>query len=313
MRNAYVHVGLPKTGTTAIQTAMAKNRGRLREHGFLYPGDEVDHATLIAPFHVMGERHYYHAARGLTEQAALAQGEVQMAQIAASARDFDGHLILSSEYLFNMGQAKLQEMDEWLGGLGFRMVLVCYVRHPFAAATSSTQQSMKMGGGQATLEQLIEKPRWHNSRITLEPALRVLSRDRIIVRAFEDTRDVGVVGDFLNAISYEGPRESFELPKVNESLSMAAVLLADAHNQLTAGQPRQAVRRDYFFRIGGPRFSLPRSALERIRPAAQQELDWLQQTFGLTLPEPAAGPDPEAGVLTPEVARQLVALILKLQ
>lgn len=32
------HVGLPKTGTTAVQTAAASMRGTLREHGVVYPG-----------------------------------------------------------------------------------------------------------------------------------------------------------------------------------------------------------------------------------------------------------------------------------
>jgi hypothetical protein len=43
-RNAvYVHVGVPKTGTTFLQRAMRANRPALRADGFLYPGPRVDH------------------------------------------------------------------------------------------------------------------------------------------------------------------------------------------------------------------------------------------------------------------------------
>ncbi len=37
-RRAVLHIGAPKTGTTAIQSFLAKNRGRLRAAGTLYPG-----------------------------------------------------------------------------------------------------------------------------------------------------------------------------------------------------------------------------------------------------------------------------------
>jgi hypothetical protein len=37
MKKAYLHIGVPKTGTTTIQAFMAKNRVALRQEGFLYP------------------------------------------------------------------------------------------------------------------------------------------------------------------------------------------------------------------------------------------------------------------------------------
>jgi hypothetical protein len=43
-RRVYFHVGLPKTGTTFLQTTMWHNRRLLKEQGFLYPGSRrMDH------------------------------------------------------------------------------------------------------------------------------------------------------------------------------------------------------------------------------------------------------------------------------
>ena len=43
-RRVYVHVGLPKTGTTFLQTTMWHNRAQLAAQGFLYPGEKrMDH------------------------------------------------------------------------------------------------------------------------------------------------------------------------------------------------------------------------------------------------------------------------------
>jgi hypothetical protein len=43
-RRTFVHIGLPKTGTTYLQTTMWRNRPQLRRQGFLYPGTRrLDH------------------------------------------------------------------------------------------------------------------------------------------------------------------------------------------------------------------------------------------------------------------------------
>jgi hypothetical protein len=49
-RRLYVHIGMHKTGTTAIQAFCAKNRSELAEHGYFYPVTELDavHHYLIA-------------------------------------------------------------------------------------------------------------------------------------------------------------------------------------------------------------------------------------------------------------------------
>lgn len=43
-RRVFLHIGVPKSGTTFVQTVMWHNRGHLRRQGFLYPGDRrFDH------------------------------------------------------------------------------------------------------------------------------------------------------------------------------------------------------------------------------------------------------------------------------
>ncbi|MGH3361679.1 MAG: hypothetical protein ACRDOM_04400 [Nocardioides sp.] len=60
-RRVYLHVGVPKTGTTFLQTAMWHNRRQLRQQDFLYPGtSRMDH---------------YHASRVVREASPAALGE----------------------------------------------------------------------------------------------------------------------------------------------------------------------------------------------------------------------------------------------
>jgi hypothetical protein len=55
-RRVYVHLGLPKTGTTYLQKVLAKNRKALARQNLAYPGRRVDHFlaaqdVLGRPFH----------------------------------------------------------------------------------------------------------------------------------------------------------------------------------------------------------------------------------------------------------------------
>lgn len=45
----YLHIGTPKSGTTYLQNVLWRNRGKLREQGVLYPGDNK-HAHVQATF-----------------------------------------------------------------------------------------------------------------------------------------------------------------------------------------------------------------------------------------------------------------------
>src|SRR4051795_817233 len=84
-----VHIGMHKTGTTAMQTLLAQQRPSLLEQGVSYPGARVDH---------------HHYARSLTQQAVGAGGAAKppspllwsrlVAELATESR----RTVLSSEY-----------------------------------------------------------------------------------------------------------------------------------------------------------------------------------------------------------------------
>ncbi len=59
----YLHIGLPKTGTTFVQQVLARNRDALRDQGLLYPGTGPDH--FLPAQDVMG-----HAFRGHYDERA---------------------------------------------------------------------------------------------------------------------------------------------------------------------------------------------------------------------------------------------------
>lgn len=87
----YVHVGIPKTGTSAIQRVLANNRHQLAGFGYIYPGTGENHWPLVE-----GLRDKEHI---------LTNGMVQ--KTLAEIRDWDGDAILSCEGFSDMGSAKM--------------------------------------------------------------------------------------------------------------------------------------------------------------------------------------------------------------
>lgn len=86
-RRVYIHVGLPKTGTTFLQTVMWHNRDRLRDQGFLYPGSKrLDH---------------YHAAQAIRDGHPDRMGEDADAwdRIVAELAAWPGTGLVSHEFL----------------------------------------------------------------------------------------------------------------------------------------------------------------------------------------------------------------------
>lgn len=49
IENLFLHIGLPKTGTTLIQTYCAQNRKVLARHGILYPKAGLPGLGRFAP------------------------------------------------------------------------------------------------------------------------------------------------------------------------------------------------------------------------------------------------------------------------
>ena len=92
-RTVHLHVGLPKTGTTFLQTTMWENRPALRQQGFLYPGrSRMDH---------------YHSSQEVrgASRAKLGEHAGVWDRLVAELAAWDGDGLVSHEF-FSMASAE---------------------------------------------------------------------------------------------------------------------------------------------------------------------------------------------------------------
>ena len=130
-----LHVGLHKTGTTAMQTLLAANRPLLLEHGVVYPGDREEHHGL---------------ARAFTQRSFGRPGSIRQppppevwSEFVAGLAQETRRVVISSEYLSVLADDAVARIVHDLGPE--RLHVLIGIRSLAASAASTWQQSLKDG------------------------------------------------------------------------------------------------------------------------------------------------------------------------
>lgn len=134
-RARLLHIGVPKTGTTALQQAAATNRDALLRHGVRYPGSGTSHRHEFAA--LMG-RDTIWTAKGPAYPTPAAW-KTLMAEMAG---DPERRIFLSHEYA---AAATDEQAARFLDELGPRIHVVIGVRNYPELLTSRWQQYVKSG------------------------------------------------------------------------------------------------------------------------------------------------------------------------
>jgi hypothetical protein len=130
--DVYLHVGLPKTGTTTVQTALERRSEALADAGVLYPAGR--RAQRLAAFDLVGQR-----VEGDERHVAGA-----FARLVDEMRGFDGTGIVLSEE--ELGLARPRQARRLVQSLpADRVFVVVTVRDMARTVVSAWQQSVVMG------------------------------------------------------------------------------------------------------------------------------------------------------------------------
>jgi hypothetical protein len=154
-----LHIGLPKTGTTALQTALHRSRPVLAEQGV---------------FNASPGRHPYPAARFAAGNALpfrVEQAEEGWRRVARRFRESTARAtIFSSEALFAANQERAQAIAEELGGAPY---IVVTLRALAAQLRAQWQQSF-VSNGHRTFDE------WMTKRLNNQERLNWIAPQRIL-------------------------------------------------------------------------------------------------------------------------------------
>jgi hypothetical protein len=134
-KKIHIHIGYGKTGSSAIQAALARNHDLLEAHGILYP----DHSSL--PVAKLGQ-----VTSGNLDPEGWFEGQIIETVRRNSAYST---YIFSNENIFHRMDEFLENHGKYAGEYDFEIIL--FVRNPIERLVSAYQQAVKRRGFAGTI------------------------------------------------------------------------------------------------------------------------------------------------------------------
>lgn len=219
-----LHIGIPKTGSSAIQSALARNVDALRARGVLYPESPsvaAARAGRISSGNAL-------AIGKLLEVPALANRSLDTAGVypeirRAHAEGLD--LVYSSETLVGASDTALASFLAEVERIGYTPRIAIYLRSVAGLAVSSYHQQVKRNRYTGSFSGFLQGFRATPLRVvmrlqqTLDPAL-------LRVRNYDGVRD-DLVRDFFVHVLELDSIEGLELtnPRINRSMTPFEIAL----------------------------------------------------------------------------------------
>lgn len=134
VRRLFLHVGMPKSGSTYLQGILANNRRALREQGFIYP-----YVQQEGMFHAAVEMSGRPEPWGLTSE----QVDGTFDRLLGKGRRSGLDVVISHENFGNAGDAQIAEIATRVDD--FETHLVLTVRDPIRMIAARWQERVKNG------------------------------------------------------------------------------------------------------------------------------------------------------------------------
>lgn len=320
-RQAIVHIGHKKTGTTFIQNQFFAARHDLREAGVIYPFAEPNHSFALS-----GLFHGDLMERAPTPRDAYAADrEGALAVVDADLRGADWHtMVLSAEALTGFSRQELEALQAWLLEHVETIRIIFVVRDPIDWAASVAQQHLKTEGDVEALLNEPEAPHWANIITRCRDvfgarSVTVLEYERLAaVRERFSARFALAVGLPASVANLVQGREG----GANESLSMEAALMLGRFNARVPERvdgrrnpARSGVESRAFVGLPGEKFDLPQDARLLAHAQSRDDVAFVAREFGITrysYPAAEVAPSRYTEAVSPAflsaVADRLVAL-----
>ncbi|MCH5299561.1 MAG: hypothetical protein J1E96_07355 [Ruminococcus sp.] len=213
MATLYLHIGMPKTGTTYIQNFLRANNEVLKKEGYTYPDFGVSFGTIglnrNAHFLVSVIRDE-DRNRHIEEEQRI---ESECFDKLFSLFDEYPNVILSDESIWSSGERK-RDKNFWpnfknkLTEHGVELKAIVYLRRQDLFIQSFWAQHVKENSISDTLPEYINTPRFKRIRLDyyarLNEISEVIGKENMLVRVYEKDQYIGpkktIISDFLTTI-----------------------------------------------------------------------------------------------------------------
>lgn len=232
MKTLYLHIGMPKTGTSSIQKFLLHNRKVLNEYGYCFPKFPYKYPYVYNNrngYFLVGKCYNPDRSRNLPlEQRRFSES---LSHVLECFQKYD-HVILTEETLWRCLHTRSQiatTLKAHADAHGYCVKVIVYLRRQDEFQISIWKQNVKHAKTASTktfderLEEVLENERYlFEYAARLDELAEVFGHDNLIVRRFEPDSWVNdsLIDDFLYCVGLEHTDDFSDLPKdSNPSLS----------------------------------------------------------------------------------------------
>ncbi len=148
----YIHIGMPKTGTTSIQNNFYKQREEIEKAGLYYYRAHIDgedapeniFKTISLALRYKKPDLKIHSFEYLELQVDPSEDEKHFHHLDHILKTQD-KIFMSSEMFFHETKEHLTLLKDLLQEYGFAIKVIIYVRNPYSFIASNGQQALKTG------------------------------------------------------------------------------------------------------------------------------------------------------------------------
>lgn len=280
-----VHIGMPKTGSTSIQSA-------------LYSGldtNEVRYANLPGAYHSgllfscfcdLPTSYHFNIASGRSASDIEKLNTSTLNLLAEGFSDgINSTVIISSEDFYHLSDAGVARLKKFLDRYFKKVKIVAYVRPLKPMLESAFQQLVKFHSLCGFGIQYIYHPYRNFIRYDKE-----FGSDNVQLRIFEEANfpNEDVVNDFSSWLGFD--IQQCNTIKENEGISCAAVSYLFAYNLLNT--VKSSFLDDYSVnfklvellrQIQGGKFKLSSSFISAVRGLQCDDLNWIEERLGMPI------------------------------
>ena len=235
-KTVFLHIGIHKTGTSAIQNVCKANHRELLQAGILFPKAGFTRKRGLHPNGTSGHSGLIGFLSAPNAANVPPPGQMFLREIESGSWN---RLVLSSELLSQPHNQRPIECIAWFRQQGFEVKLIAYLRRQDRWLDSFYRERLGWIRPKFRDARSIDEfwradgDAWLNYKTRIGHWVTAVGREHAVIRSYEDVPDTGgVVGDFLEIIGAESAQlnvaQSVDLH--NPSLPPAAADLMRAAN-----------------------------------------------------------------------------------
>ncbi|MFC3052693.1 hypothetical protein [Kordiimonas pumila] len=290
-----LHIGMHKTGTSALQQSLHKAQKILLQHDIHYPNIRENHSV---PFYRMftetPENYVMNTIQGVEGHQDL--NHVKNTDLKQWSRYLgsikESLTIISGEGLTRLPLINVSNLKAFLLQFFDDIKVIAYCRPPISYIQTMTQQQIRMGN---PMVRALENPPLPEYRAKLQPYIDIFGAKNVLCRPFakELLHNNCIVADMLSTIEKDTTPALIQKIRVynnNQSLTWPGIVLMDIFNKLFPHQIKGKVNKNrspilvsYALRLKGPEFRIHSSILEPYLKAMEEDTDWVSKQLGTNL------------------------------